>query len=169
MKRTAPNSIYNTVTYLVSKTKCVVTLEGISTELYVQSQLIPTGLRSLGELVSFHPKMKTSKKFWFPSARMRITQDDGWMALILRVLVLCQSYCQKEAYYNTSNKHSHFQMQNVYFQNGRQAVKQPVYIYYNCSYNKQIKDPSRMMKSLSSIIFSKFQSAFKNIKSHTIV
>lgn len=34
-----------------------------------------------------------------------------------------------------------FKMQNVYFQNGRQAVKQPVYIYYNCSYNKQIKDP----------------------------
>lgn len=60
-------------------------------------------------------------------------------------------------------------MQNVYFQNGRQAVKQPVYIYYNCSYNKQIKDPSRMMKSLSNIIFSKFSSAFKNIKSQTIV
>lgn len=55
-----------------------------------------------------------------------------------------------------SNRHSDFQIQNAYFQNGRQTVKQALYIYNNRSYNKQIKDPSRMAKSLSSIIFSKF-------------
>lgn len=60
-------------------------------------------------------------------------------------------------------------MQNADFQNGRWAVKQAVYIYYNCSYNKQIKDPSRMARFPSSTIFSKFERAFKNITSYRIV
>lgn len=79
---------------------------------------------------------------------------DGWLSYkesYFSARVAAKNKPTKNRYRN-----SHFHIQNAYFQNGRQAVKQAVYIYYNCSYNKQIKDPSRMAKSLTSIIFSEF-------------
>lgn len=75
MIRTDKSSVYDMVGHLYSKQNSVVTREGISASNCMSNSRSFQGTYKAGKIGQLPPKMENirTKKFWLPSARIKIT------------------------------------------------------------------------------------------------